>query len=240
MSKKTKDLGVNTTDKAVSTIKSVMGMIPIYGTLIGEVIDHLIPKLRIDRIETFLKELANNLDDSNYRISCLESRVTPFERNLETEEGIAIFEEGILQATRAVSEERQKRLAKLVFNSLSAEELRYEVDRKLLNIFKELTDSEIIWLIYYSFPSYFGPETKRYVWCKKHPEVLKPISNNVNTTQKEQEALALQNEYKATLLRLNLTNKKENTTTTTILGGMLVSYIFDEVELGEVIEEKNK
>ena len=65
-------------------------------------------------------------------------------------EGLDLFEEGLLQASRSISEERRRRLANLLAKSLSQEELKYAESKKLLNLLRELTDPEVLILLYYS------------------------------------------------------------------------------------------
>jgi hypothetical protein len=73
-----------------------------------------------------------------------------------------------------------------------------------------------------------GPHSE---WIEKHPEILKPISRVMGAPQEQRERAALQDSYKATLLRLGLTTEERNKTTSiTTLGRMLVSYISDESE----------
>ena len=112
-------------------------------------------------------------------------------------------------------------------NSLSAEELKYSEARKLLNIYSELTDPEIIWLIFYSLNPVFG-EGPHSDWVDKHPDVLKPISRVMGAPQEQHERGALQDSYKLTLSRLGLTTEKGRTTSLTTLGRLMVRYIADE------------
>lgn len=213
-------LDINSRDRLASAAKSAAGALPFVGTLVGEVIDSVIPALRLERVASFLKELDE-------RVGCIDSRLNQFQNNLKTEEGLDIFEEGILQASRAVSEERKTRLARLVANSLSSEQLKHAESRKLLNIYNELTDPEIIWLIYYSLNPVLGkgPHSE---WVEKHPDVLNPISREMSAPREQHERGALQDSYKLTLSRLGLTAERNRTTSLTTLGRLMVRYITNE------------
>jgi len=213
-------LDTNTRDRLVSAAKSAAGALPFVGTLVSEVIDSAIPKLRIERVVSFLKSLDR-------RVGEIDEKLERFQKSLKSEEGLDIFEEGIMQASRAVSEERKQRLAHLVANSLSAEELKYSEARKLLNIYSELTDPEIIWLIFYSLNPVLG-KGPHLEWVGKHPDVLKPISREMGAPQEQHERGALQDSYKLTLSRLGLTSEKGRTISLTILGRLMVRYIADE------------
>jgi hypothetical protein len=212
-------LDTNTRDRLVSAAKSAAGALPFVGTLVGEVIDSVIPGLRIERVVSYLKALDE-------RVGALDEKLDNFQNSLKSEEGLDIFEEGIIQASRAVSEERKQRLAHLVANSLSVDQLKYAESRKLLNIYNELTDPEIIWLIYYSLNPVVskGPHSD---WVDKHPDVLKPISREMGAPQEQHERGALQDSYKLTLSRLGLTTEKNRTTNLTTLGRLMVRYITD-------------
>lgn len=215
-----KQLETNSRDRLVSIAKAAAGALPFIGTLVGETLDTVVPNLRFERVVTFLKSLEANVAD-------LDSRIISFENHLKTEEGLDIFEEGIIQASRSVSEERKERLARLVAKSLSADDMKYEEGRKLLNLYRELTDPEIIWLIFYSLNPVLGkgPHSE---WVDKHPEILNPISREMGAPREQHEKAALQDSYKETLLRLGLTEERGRTTSLTTLGRMLVSYIIDE------------
>lgn len=217
-----KQLEANSRDRLVSVAKAVAGALPFIGTLVAETLDAVVPNLRFERVVSYLKTLED-------RVVCLDNQMSSFEKNLGTEEGLDIFEEGIVQASRSVSDERKERLARLVAKSLSAEEVKYEESRKLLNLYRELTDPEIVWLIFYSLNPVLGrgPHSE---WVEKHPEILKPISREMGAPQEQVERAALQDSYKATLLRLGLTEERNRSTSLTMLGRMLVSYISDESE----------
>jgi hypothetical protein len=209
----------NTRDRLVSVAKGAAGALPFIGSIVSEVLDSVIPNLRFERVVGFLKTLEEKVGE-------LDERLTNFEKNLQTEHGLDLFEEGIMQASRAVSEERKQRLARLVSRSLTADELNYSESRKLLNIYSELTDPEIVWLIYYSLNPVIGkgPHTD---WVEKHPAILKPIRREFGTPQEQHELGALQDSYKLTLERLGLTTKPNTITKLTTLGRLLVRYIAD-------------
>ena len=213
-------LETNSRDRLVSVAKAAAGALPFIGTLVGETLDSVVPNLRFERVVSFLKTLEDN-------VVRLDDRISSFEKHLGSEEGLDIFEEGIIQASRSVSEERKERLAKLVAKSLSAEDMKYEESRKFLNLYRELTDPEIVWLIYYSLNPVLGkgPHSE---WVEKHPEILRPISKEMGAPQEQHERAALQDSYKATLLRLGLTEERNRTTNLTTLGRILVSYISGE------------
>jgi len=213
------ELDANSRDRLVSIAKGAAGTLPFVGSIISEVLTSVIPNLRFDRVVTFLRSLDGEVKKINERLAC-------FEANLRTECGLDLFEEGILQASRSVSEERKERLARLVARSLSANELKYSEGRKLLNLYRELTDPEIVWLIYYSMNPVFGPGPNAN-WVDQHPEILRPISREMGAPREQHERGALQDSYKETLVRLGLTSEKNRVTQLTTLGRLFVRYIED-------------
>ncbi|MEL0620994.1 hypothetical protein [Psychrobacter proteolyticus] len=215
-------LDLNSKDRLVSVAKAVAGTIPYVGTLISEILDNVVPNLRFERIVVFLQELDSKVSQVDEKLEC-------FKVNLASEEGVDLLEEGMLQASRSISRERKERLASILEKSLSRENLKYEESRKILNIFRELTDPEIIWLIYYSLEPRLGkgPHSD---WVEKHPDVLKPISKTITGLNEELEneqleKAALQDSYKETLLRFGLVEASKRTTHMTTLGKMVVEYI---------------
>lgn len=207
-------------DHFVSIAKGAAGALPFVGSAVAEIMQSVIPNLRFERVVTFLKTLDEKVGE-------MDEKLNNFENNLQKEQGIDLFEEGIIQASRAVSEERKQRLARLVSRALTEEELKYEEGRKLLNLYRELTDQEIVWLIYYSLDPATGQDP-HIDWIEKHSEILNPVIRDLSSPREEQERGALQDSYNATLTRLGLTSEQERTTQITTLGRMLVRYISDE------------
>ncbi len=210
----------NSRDRLVSVAKGAAGALPFVGSLISEILDSVVPNLRFERVVSFLKTLDG-------RVGALDEKLSNFANNLKTEEGLDIFEEGIIQASRSVSEERKQRLARLVEKSLSTDEIKYEESRKLLNLYRELTDPEIVWLVFYSLKPVLGngPHAE---WVSKHPDILLPVSKELSAPTEQHERAALQDSYKSTLHRLGLTEETNRSTSLTTLGRMLVKYITDE------------
>lgn len=54
-------LDTNTRDRLISATKGIVGALPFIGTLVGEMIDLVIPRLRIERVVDYLKILDERL-----------------------------------------------------------------------------------------------------------------------------------------------------------------------------------
>lgn len=216
------DLDPNTKDRLVSLAKGVAGACPMIGSLVSEAIGAFIPEQRLDRAVEFLRNL-----DAEVRV--LDNRLENFERNLQTPEGLDVMEEGLMQAARSVAQDRKEKLARLVGRSLTNEELKYEESRKLLNLFRELTDPEILWLIFYSMNPTLGhgPHTEM---VEKNPKVFKPISRVLGAPQEQIDQAALQDSYKNTLVRLGLVEHDGKSHRITALGSLMMRYIAESPE----------
>ena len=213
------ELDTNIKDRLVSVAQGVAGACPVVGPLLSEAIGQLIPNQRLDRVVSFLKTLEEDFANVQSRLDCIE-------RNTATPEGLDILEEGVLQAARSVSKDRQKWLAAIVGSSLSSESLKYEESRKLLNLYRELADPELIWLIYISEPQMYS-STYHTKLMDQYPDILQPASRSYGMSQEEADRSAFQDGYKNTLLRLGLATLKQNGKNLEIspLGRLLVRYI---------------
>ena len=221
------ELAPNRRDRLVSVAKAIAAAVPYVGGVISELLTETIPELRFDRVVDFIGKLEEEL----LRI---DARLESVERHLRTEQGIDLLEEGVLQASRSVSSERKLRLARLVARSLGGKELEYEQARSLLNLYQDLTDPEIIWLLFYSMNPVFGrgPHSE---WVEQHPEVLAPISNEMGAPQEQHERAAMQDLWKENLERYGLIRTRGKSMTITTLGRLLVKRIQDDegVDQGE-------
>ena len=211
------ELNTNTLDRLVSVAKGIAGVCPVIGSLASEAVGSLIPNQRLDRVVNFVLRLEEY-------IIRVDSRLNRMDINLRMPEGLDIFEEGMIQASRAVSKDRQEQLALIIARSLTTDQLKYSESRKILNIFRELTDPEILWLLSYSSTPTMGSEFHEKL-RQENPEVLKPVSRELGSSQEQVDRGALQDSYKNTLLRLGLVEERQGRIQISSLGKLLVRYI---------------
>ena len=109
--------------------------------------------------------------------------------------------------------------------------MEYAQARTLLNLCRDLTDPEIVWLLFYSMNPVLRavPYSE---WVEQHPEVLRPISKEIGAAQEQLERAAIQDLWKENLERFGLIRLRGEAMTITTLGRMLVRHIQD----GEVDE----
>lgn len=117
--------------------------------LLSELVGLVIPSLRRSRVEKFIKELCS-------RISHLEEEQA--RTRLLQIEYIDLFEDGCVQASRALDEERIGQLATFLASSMTDENLKYAHDKRLLTLLGELNQVELILLQSYAERNRRGEE----------------------------------------------------------------------------------
>ena len=189
---KNKSLSTQSVDHVISTIKSVLGTVPIVGPFLTEVVGTLVPNQRLDRIAEFAQMLHD-------RIETLEQEI--LKDLAKDEEFTDLLEESLQQVARTTSEDRRKYIANLVASGINDKKMQYVQDKHLLRILGEINDIEVIWLIAYAVD--FSKSNKS-EFQKKHKNVLDPIASHKGSSQREHDKRALQDSYKQHLERLNL------------------------------------
>jgi hypothetical protein len=130
------DLENNKSDKTVIGLKTILEIVP-FGSLFSEIITNVIPNQRMDRVVLFVEIL-------NEKLKYIEKDV--IEQKTKTGEFTDLLQDGILQASRSLSQERLEYIASLLKNSLTDGDLEHIEKKELLSILNELNDAEIIWL----------------------------------------------------------------------------------------------
>jgi len=109
----------------VSTAKGFVGLIPLAGSVLAEVVGILIPQQRIERIEAYLRYL-------NAKLSELPEAEA--KRKATEPEAIDLFEEGANQAARALSDLRRERIAAVVAEGIKGEEFDRIQAKRVLDL----------------------------------------------------------------------------------------------------------
>jgi hypothetical protein len=187
----TNDLEQDKTDALVATAKSVLGAVPFAGPLLSELVSNLIPNQRVDRLTKYVKELEA-------RLSCIDRE--KIDNALNSEEGIDLFEEGFIQASRSLTDERRKYVANVVANGVDDETIEYSESKYILKLLQELNEQEIIWLRFFMVPTIGGDEEFR----KKHKNILDPVRAHLGSDERTIEKASLQDSYKEHLERIGL------------------------------------
>jgi hypothetical protein len=185
----------NRTDITVATIKSIAGPIPFVGPMIQEMVDVIIPNQRIDRLSKYVLELEKKL--TRFEQEKIENK-------LKDEYFVDLMEESLIQASKALTNERLEYISSIIENSLDKEHILDIENKHLLTLLKEINDIEIIWLRYYLVPTMDGDVEFR----NKHKDVLELISPTLGSKQEERDKAAIQISYKEHLSTLGLLEKK--------------------------------
>lgn len=127
-------LGNNLADRGAAIARSVVGLAPIAGPMLAELLTAVIPNQRLDRVEAFLGLLAHELETLGASVKAVEPSSVP------------LVEEGIAQAARAFSTDRREFLAKCVAKGISADEQDRLRELKILQILGELGDDDLLLL----------------------------------------------------------------------------------------------
>lgn len=133
-------LGASNRDRAVSAFAALSSEIPIIGSIVSEVITQLIPNQRLERIEIYLKKLSSRIDSIDPEI---------LGQKMRDPKKLDLFEEGVFQSARGLSEERLEYIAEVVSGGIAGEKKEESESRRLLNILGSITDDQIIILASY-------------------------------------------------------------------------------------------
>jgi hypothetical protein len=185
------DLEQDKTDVLVVAAKSVLGAVPFAGPILSEIIGNVIPNQRVDRIAKYLKKLDE-------RLSRIDRK--KIDNALSSEEGIDLFEEGFVQASRSLTDERRKYISNVVANGVDNETIEYLESKFILKLLQELNEQEIIWLRFFMVPTIGGDDEFR----KKHRNILGPVRAHLGSDDRTIEKAALKDSYIEHLERLGL------------------------------------
>jgi hypothetical protein len=207
---KEKEIEINSyaSDRVATLVRGIVGVAPYVGPMLAEAITSVIPNQKLDRIITFIKVL-------NDQVRYIEEDILKVK--IQTEEFTDLLEDGLNQASRALSDERRQYIASLLKNSLSKDDLSHLNQKKLLSILNELNDVEIILLQYRSLMPWEEDE----FWVQ-HENVVKAPFISDESPQEDADAYALFASYEFKLRQLGLLNEDARASD---LGNLLLRYI---------------
>ncbi len=209
------DLSPNEIDYAMSAWSMAFGLIsPRVGPILAEVVRNIVPNQRQDRIADYVTALGDEL-------GTLQQDV--LELKMRTEEFADLFRETAYQAAATPSDERHRRLAAFLKNSLTHEEIRYEEEKKLLSLLERINDSELIILGYYG-TEMFGKKADEYFF--RHEDIVSAPMLESMMSEEEIRDATMKQEYRDNLCRLGLiAPRKSGPEGITTLGKMLLEYV---------------
>lgn len=183
-------LGETARDRAVSLAKGFIGAIPAAGSIIAEVVTQIIPQQRFERVEDYVRRL-------NERLATVEE--DRLRSTFTDPENVDLFEDGALQATRALSDERRAFIVKVVADGLTGDEKAALEAKRMLRLLSEVDDDQIIILTSYS-REFMHDEAFR----KRHEHVLVGPRAFLGSSQGEVDAGTVSQLARAQLIQLGL------------------------------------
>jgi hypothetical protein len=184
------DLENRQSDVGAAFLKGIVGAAPFVGSMLAEAIGATIPNQKLDRLIAFAKEL----DD---RVKYLEEDTVQLKT--QSAEFTDLLEDGLTQASRAMSDERRAYIASLLANSITTDQLTHVEQKKLLSLLGELNDAEILTLKFYSLRF-----NERREFAEIHQELFKPIHRSFGSPQANVDKGALRDSYRVKLIELGL------------------------------------
>lgn len=190
-------LGGTNRDTLVALFRGGIGAVPFVGSILAEIVGMFIPEQRIERLETYVKALAEQLAGKDQEE--LRARMT-------YPDNIDLFEEGALQSTRALSEDRRLRIAMLVAYGISGAEAARIEAKRLLALLREIDDDQLIIL-----SSYLHKHRDDGSFWEKHKAVLEPVGAHIGSSREELDRDAMASLARDQLLRLGLIRERYRT-----------------------------
>lgn len=186
------ELDDNLKDHLVAVARGVTSLVPIVGGFMGELVTATIPNQRADRIAAYLSRLAERVDRLNAE---LQAKI--FHDPIR----IDLIEEGGFQAARALSQERIAQIVEAVVRGLESDDADALRRKRLLALFGELDDDEVILLNAYG-QSYGGRAPD--VW----DAVNRPDPPHIDASRHALDRNELYEAGKHHLMRLGLLQKR--------------------------------
>ena len=182
------ELEATTSDVVGVLMRSLAAYVPKLGPILANIVGVAIPNQKLDRVIAFIKVLGD-------RVKYLEEDVA--KKRMETPEFAVLLEDGLSQASRALTDERRQYIASLLSNSLTTEHLKDEEEKKLLWLLGELNDAEVLMLKFHSLSL-----KHKQAFAALHEELFAPL--NSRDIQRNVEKKALRDSYRARLTELGL------------------------------------
>lgn len=184
------ELGSTRRDKVVALTAGAIGSLPGVGSILAAVISVTIPQQRQQRLEEYVRMLDARLRS----VSGEEAK-----RRLDNPETVDLFEEGAWQSARALSQDRREYIASVVTRGITGDEMNRTEAKRLLNILREVDDSQIIFLAAHLRKYSHDPDFRA-----RHAAVLDPVNAHMGVDPAVFEAEAVQRAGDAQLVRLEL------------------------------------
>ncbi|WP_156465580.1 hypothetical protein [Methylobacterium sp. Leaf106] len=140
-------LGANANDRWAALARAGVGLVPIVGSALVEVVAEIVPNQRVDRIEAYLRALEERID----RLSSDETAEN-IASEMKRPEKVALIEEGASVSARLISSDRRGHIAQIVAYGLTQEVSGTLTTQRFIFLYGELDDGDIALLISWAEP----------------------------------------------------------------------------------------
>jgi hypothetical protein len=204
-------LGDRAPDYLAALARAGLGAVPFVGSAAAEGLSFAIRNQRMDRLEHCARAIVARL------LAVTDEQRRLAGERVRTPEGLGLLEETFVQAQRAVSEERRRRLASILTNGFTAEEFKGAECEKMLRLLADLTDEEVIFLTYWSLRP--GSELAA-AFRKRHQKTLAQVSRQIGASLEDRDRAALEDSYYTSLVRMGLVREGDQGPGAKLLTGL--------------------
>ena len=213
------NLGNDTVDHIVTTLKGSLGAIPYAGPILAELVGTTIPNQRLDRLVDYAHKLGSKLE--NVEEQLLTSKISK-------PEFADLLEESLQQSTRSLTDDRREQIANLVTHGITQDEIDEIQSKHFLRILGELNDIEIVLLISHSLLDR-GLSATESEFLAKNGHLAYLVGTDSGSSQAELDQASVQNSYHIHLEGLGLLQGSVDTSfNITPIGHLLVRLIHTE------------
>lgn len=183
------EMNTNKNDRLAAVARAAVGIVPIIGPSLSEIITEIIPNQRMDRIVQFAATLEARLRKAEFDLDQIKN----------DPERIALFEQGAFQASRATSNERREQIARIVAYGMAGDDLTRVESTRILQLLEQLEDDQIVILT-----SYLHRHERDAEFHERHAAILNPVRAHLNSSQDEFDRSTIQKLPTEALIRLGL------------------------------------
>lgn len=177
-------------DRTFSAVQGLMGALPMVGSIVANLLHQIIPEQRWERIREYLSKLEG-------RLAAVEAQTLA--SALREPRKVDLFEDGAVQAVRALSSQRLDYIAALVARGLTADE-REEIEAKrLLKLLNQIDDDQIVIL-----QSKLSRHMRSKEFYDRHGEVLEPVAAHLGSSREDLDREAMYRLARRQLVDLGL------------------------------------
>lgn len=161
------ELNTNAPDIIVSGVSAAVGIIPVAGGFLSEIVQNVIPNQREDRIINFISELSDKLEEMKFSLKELKQK-------FENQKYGTFTYNCLRNVVNDVYDEKIKYYKNLCINAITNDEKNLIHCERILKILSELDYFEILYLQFYSDCIVGGTETMKSVINKLGFDILQP------------------------------------------------------------------